>query len=197
MIRLPKTALTHTKLAVIAALIILTGCAASPERYQDSSAEQWQLKGKIGLWHGDKKESATIDWQQCSADSMHIRLSGPLGSGAIELFADSDGASLSQNGETRRAASIESLAAQAQWPLPVDALRLWVRARAAPQLELRSRINTSGQLEELEQAGWTIRYRYSEPEQTLPERVDANSADTRLSLIIRDWSEQTGVCTPK
>ncbi|AMO69510.1 outer membrane lipoprotein LolB [gamma proteobacterium BDW918] len=197
MIRLPKTPLTHTKLAVIAALTILTGCAASPERYQDSSAEQWQLKGKIGLWHGDKKESATIDWQQCSADSMHIRLSGPLGSGAIELFADSDGASLSQNGETRRAASIESLAAQAQWPLPVDALRLWVRGRAAPQLELRSRINTNGQLEELEQAGWTIRYRYSEPEQTLPERVDANSADTRLSLIIRDWGEQTGMCTPK
>ena len=144
MTRLSLTSLLQFKLAAAAGLILLAGCAASPERYHDNSAEHWQLKGKIGLWHGDKKESATIDWQQCGADKLHIRLSGPLGSGAIELFADQHGASLLQNGETRLADNIESLAAQAQWPLPVNALRLWVRGRAAPQMELRSRINTSG-----------------------------------------------------
>jgi len=177
-------------------LLILAGCASSPERYPDNSAEHWQLKGKIGLWHGDKKESATIDWQQCSANSLHIRLSGPLGSGAIELVADQHGASLSQNGETQRADNIESLAAQAQWPLPVKALRRWVRGRAAPQLELSTRINTNGQLEQLEQAGWTILYRYSHPQQTLPERIEASSADTRLVLMVRDWSDNVSACTP-
>ncbi|MEX1668515.1 lipoprotein insertase outer membrane protein LolB [Zhongshania guokunii] len=185
------------KFSAALCLLLLAGCATSPERYPNNSAEQWQLKGKIGLWHDDKKESATIDWQQCSAEQLHIRLSGPLGSGAIELFSDQQGASLSQNGETRRAENIESLAAQAQWPLPVNALRRWVRGRAAPQLELSTRINTSGQLEQLEQAGWTILYRYSHPQQTLPERIEASSADTRLVLMVRDWSEQVSACTPQ
>ncbi len=191
----PRQQLWLKVLAVIS-IAYLAGCAASPERYHDSTAEHWQLKGKIGLWHGDKRESATIDWQQCGPSSMLIRLSGPLGSGAIELTADKSGASLNQNGEIRRADSIEHLAAQAQWPLPVEALRLWVRGRAAPQLELRSRINTNGQLEELEQAGWVIHYRYSQAQQTLPDRVEARSANTRLSLIIRDWNEQTSACIP-
>ena len=187
----------QAKLATAACLLLLAGCATSPERYLDNNAEHWQLKGKIGLWHGAKKESAAIDWQQCSADSLHIRLSGPLGSGAIELFADQNGASLSQNGETRRADNIESLAADAQWPLPVNALRLWVRGRAAPQLELHSRINTSGQVETLQQAGWTLHYRYNDPQQTLPDRVEASSADTRLTLIIREWDDNVSTCSPK
>lgn len=178
-------------------LLLLGGCAASPERFHDNDADNWQLKGKIGVWHGDKKESAAIDWNQCSADKLHIRLSGPLGSGAIELYADQNGASLTQNGETRRADSIESLAAQAQWPIPVNALRLWVRGQAAPQSKQQSKINTNGQLEELLQTGWTIQYRYSQPLQTLPDRVEASSADTRLTLIIRDWREQASTCTPK
>jgi outer membrane biogenesis lipoprotein LolB len=72
-----------------------------------------------------------------------------------------------------------------------------VRAQAAPQSKQQSKININGQLEELAQAGWIIQYRYSQAQQTLPERIEASSTDTRLTLIIRDWREHASTCTPK
>lgn len=176
------------------ALALLSACASNPQQYANNAPEQWQLKGKIGIWYGDKRESASIDWSQCGAKQLYIRLSGPLGSGAIELGADKTGATLNHQGESRSAASIDELAAAAQWPIPVEALRFWVRAHAAPQQELRSRINPNGQIEEISQAGWLVNYRYNTAEQLLPNRINAKSADTRITVIVSDWDNQPELC---
>ncbi|MBQ0759314.1 MAG: outer membrane lipoprotein LolB [Zhongshania sp.] len=180
--------------AIITALLI-SACATPPKPPVNSESEIWQLQGKIGLWYNGKQESATIDWSQCSAKQVRIRLSGPLGSGGIELFADQSGARLLQNGETTRADSIEELASRAEWPLPVDALRYWVRGRPTPTEKLEGRVNTKGQLEQLAQIGWQISYHYRTPFHQLPDRITAESASTRLTLIISDWQDQPKLCT--
>ncbi|WP_269617827.1 lipoprotein insertase outer membrane protein LolB [Zhongshania sp. BJYM1] len=187
-----KSSLLRT-LAIITALAI-SACATPPKPAVNSESEIWQLQGKIGLWYGDKQESATIDWSQCSAERVRIRLSGPLGAGGIELSADQTGAMLIQNGETTHAQSIEELASQAEWPLPVDALRFWVRGRPTPTEKLEGRVNTNGQLEELAQIGWKITYRYRTPFHQLPNKISAESANTRLTLIISDWQDQPTLC---
>ncbi|MBQ0795751.1 lipoprotein insertase outer membrane protein LolB [Zhongshania sp.] len=188
------TSLILRSLALIATLLI-GACATPPKPPINSESETWQLQGKIGLWYNNKQESATIDWSQCNTERGRIRLSGPLGSGGIELSADQAGATLIQNGETTHADSIEELASRAEWPLPVDALRYWVRGRPTPTEKLDGRVNTNGQLEELAQIGWQITYQYRTPFHQLPNRITANSANTKLTLIVSEWLDLPKLCS--
>ncbi|CAA0083165.1 Outer-membrane lipoprotein LolB [Zhongshania aliphaticivorans] len=181
---------------IVAFMILLVSACATPLKPAlDSESETWQLQGKIGLWFNDKQESATIDWSQCNANKTRIRLSGPLGTGAIELSADQSGATLLQGGETIKADSIEALADRAAWPIPVDALRFWVRGRAQPTEKLDGRVNTNGQLEYLTQLGWQINYRYRTPFHQLPNKIMAESSSSRLTVIISDWYDQPKLCS--
>ena len=174
--------------------LLLSACATPPKPPVDSESLTWQLQGKIGFWQGRKQESATINWAQCDADSARIRLSGPLGTGSIELSSDQSGARLIQNGESIHADSIEELASRADWPIPVEALRFWVRGRAMFTEKLEGRVNTNGQLEELNQIGWHISYHYHTPFHQLPDRIHAKSANARITLIVSEWQEQPEFC---
>ncbi|MFT7406046.1 lipoprotein insertase outer membrane protein LolB [Zhongshania sp.] len=190
-----STPLALRSLAIFMVLLI-SACATPPKPPIDSESETWQLQGKIGLWYKDTQESATIDWSQCSTEQVRIRLSGPLGAGGIELSADQSGARLIQGGDTSRASSIDELASRAEWPIPVEALRFWVRGRPIPSEKLDGRVNTNGQLEQLAQMGWQISYRYKTPFHQLPNRISAESANTRLTLIISEWQDRPKLCTP-
>jgi outer membrane lipoprotein LolB len=188
-----STPLILRGLAIFMALLI-SSCATPPKPPIDSESATWQLQGKIGFWHRDTQESATIDWSQCSTDKVRIRLSGPLGAGSIELSADQSGARLVQNGDTTRADSIDEIASLAAWPIPIDALRFWVRGRPIPSEKLDGQVNINGQLEQLAQMGWQISYRYKTPGHQLPNRISAESSNTRLTLIISEWQEQPKLC---
>lgn len=180
-----------TAIALLATAL-LAACATSPEQL-DATPGQWQLQGKIGIWYGDQQESASIDWQHCGPQRGRIRLSGPLGTGALEIVQHAQGVTLKQGGEVRRAATAEQLAQQSGWPIPVSALSYWARGQAAPGHAQQSQISPVGQLLALRQQNWNVSFRYADGEQ-LPERIEANAPAQKVVLLVREWNNRAPYC---
>ena len=177
------------------ALLIISGCSNLP-KLENANTPQWQLNGKIGVWFGDEKESAALDWQQCNEANGRIRLSGPLGSGAVEITSTDGIVTLIQGGERRTAESAQQLAAESGWPIPVDALAYWVRGRAAPGIAQQSKISPAGQLLALQQQDWLIDFSYNNAGQ-LPNRINATGPNSRVVLLVQQWSSQPEFCSTR
>lgn len=181
------------RLSLLALAVVASACSMTPATPPDSQASQWQLSGKIGLWMGDQQESASITWQHCSPASGRLRLSGPLGSGAIEIVQQPGQVTLRQGGDSRTADSAEQLALEAGWPIPVSALSFWVRGMAAPTSAQESQLSPQGQLRHLQQLGWEIDFNYGENQQ-LPNRLEAVTEDQKVVLLIREWMAAPEYC---
>ncbi len=179
----------HRIVLVIAALA-LAACSSPGTINGSPQGEHWQLQGRIGLWLDDRQESGNIDWRQCGDNSAQLRISGPLGVGGFEIRSNKNGAELQQGDATFHAGSIEELAYQAGWPVPVQALQYWVRGKAAPGAPLRGELDQAGRLKALEQYGWQIRYLdYFNSAEKLPTKIEATKDQQRIKLIIRNWNE--------
>lgn len=182
-------------LPLIAVLLLVSACSSLPPA--TSTDSDWLMQGRIGLWMGDQQESSQIRWLQCGRDNSRIRLSGPMGVGGAEIISDRYGAELNYKGETRRAQNAEQLAAEIGWPVPVYALRYWLRGQAAPDSPLTAKVSPDGRLAHLEQLGWTLDFAHdaNAREETLPKRVEARRQDVRLKLLISSWSQASEECT--
>lgn len=103
-------------------LALLAGCASAP---QDSA--DWQFEGKVSLSAAGETQVAAISWVQTDEHSS-IRLSGPVGMGAVRIQVD--GASMEiVSGEGTRLIPLDA-------PVEVDgrhlilpwrAMAMWVR----------------------------------------------------------------------
>ncbi len=174
--------------------LLLSACSSLPPAAPNT--HHWQMDGRIGLWQGSQQESGQLNWLQCGADYSKIRLSSPLGVGGAEIIATATGASADFRGETRHAANAESLAADIGWPLPVSALRFWLRGQASPDAPLAAQLSTSGQLSELQQYGWHIRFtrHHGDSVDALPRTIDARRDGLRLKLIVKNWRDAQQEC---
>lgn len=201
----------HWKLLLGAAMVVLAaGCAQQPSikpvenwdahRATASALHSWTLSGKLGVRVPDDSGSARLRWKQQS-DDYRIDLSGPFGQGRVIIDTTDSGVRLRQGGEPPlEAASAEALLWQATgWRLPVEDLTYWVRGIPAPgsDYDIAARTET-GMVQTLQQRGWTLHYEeYQSVEQTtrqglrslpLPVRIVAEREETRLTLIVYDWS---------
>ena len=181
-------------IAPLLGALLLGACSSLPPATPADS--HWLMQGRIGLWMGEQQESSQIRWLQCGSDYSRIRLSGPMGVGGAEIISDHYGAELNYKGKTRRAQSAEQLAAEIGWPVPVYALRYWLRGQAAPNAPLEAQVSPDGQLTHLKQLGWTLSFVHKENHsgETLPKRVEAQRQDLRLKLLIGNWSEASEEC---
>ena len=75
------------------------------------------------------------------------------------------------------------------WRLPVDALKWWVRGLAAPGKIDHQIIDAEGQLINLQQNGWTVKFsRYDLTNGVvLPKRLNATKDNYRVKLAISRW----------
>ncbi len=174
---------------------LLAGCAAGPPRIEGAGAgidltrlNSWSARGRIGVMAADQGGSGNFVWNQ-NRDLSEIRLSGPVGAGAMELelsggrlkVATSDGRVL------------ESPAAEAELrsrlgaEVPARNLRYWMLGLAAPGEH--SWRDEAGGGPALDQDGWHIEYdRYVESSGVkLPARLTATSGEARVRLIIERW----------
>ncbi len=175
--------------------LLLSACASLPPSQIDP--QHWQMSGRIGLWQNQQQESGQLSWLQCGNHYSKIRLTGPVGVGGAEIISTADGASVDYRGEHHRAANAETLAADIGWPLPVSALRFWLRGQAAPDAPLSAKLSASGQLSELQQYGWHIQFsRHSDSTDALPKSIDARRDKLRLKLIIKTWRDAQQECQP-
>ncbi len=201
----------HWRLLVgTAALLLAAGCAQQPSikpienwdahRAAASKLHSWTLSGKLGVRVPDDSGSARLRWKQQQND-YRIDLSGPFGQGRVIIDTTETGVRLRQGGEPPlEADSAEVLLWQATgWRLPVGDLTYWVRGIPAPDsdYDILARTET-GLVGQLQQSGWTLNYEeYQLIDQytregiktlPLPGRIVAEQGDTRLTLIVYDWS---------
>lgn len=200
---------------------LLQGCALRPLGKQPEapvtaiSEARWQARlaqtQKIGSFSlqgriSDGRPGPSLDWQwQQRADGDYsVRLSGPLGAGALRIersqgvvtVTDKDGAQTIDDPQAWMYAHLG-------WSVPVDALRLWVLGVPAPLPVLQMTLDEQGQLVTLQQADWLLEYRSyvpivlgtveaaapdTVPTLALPTRLDAHQGETRLRILIDRWS---------
>lgn len=190
-----------TRLIALALIVMITACARQPlqpvtdwrgHEAAAQSLQHWQLSGKLGVRLPDDSGSARLRWRQ-SPDDYRIDLSGPFGQGRVIIESTETGVRLRQGGEPPvEADSAETLMWQTTgWQIPVAELTYWVRGIPAPDSRHRVLERTpQGLLKTLRQSGWTLHYSdYATSGQLpLPGRIIAERQDTRLTLIIYDWS---------
>lgn len=201
------------QIVLLAAL--LAGCAASPvrapapalagdaldARLRERDAwlartEAWGFAGKAGISRAGKGGSGRIEWDQRAGGSYDValsapitrqswRLSGDLATGAARIDGLSGGAREGRDAE----ALLESATG---WRVPLRLLGAWVRGALAPGVPAPAiDYDAEGRPVRFEQAGWTVRYLGWRPgppgAPDLPVRIDAESGDARVRLVIDDW----------
>lgn len=185
------------RLTLVLLLIIASGCATQPPR-DDSpkTAEQtlalntWHAKGKIGIRHRGKAQSAYFDWNN-KRQAYEIRLSGALGVGAAKLVKKGNQVKLSTKDGKFKGHSAEDIMQQTLgWSIPVSEFAFWIKGLSAPLVAAdNSSISEDGALQTLEQMGWRIRYAKYERiyGHLLPGKVIAERDDIKITLAIKNW----------
>lgn len=163
-----------------------------PER-QDILArvDDWSLRGRIGIRTLEEASSGNLSWQQRSR-AFSAEIDGPLGIGGVRLEGTPDAVTLSGSKiETTTVTDPQTeLAAQTGLQVPIGGLRYWLLGIPIPGQPADVTVNSDGVAEAIIQNGWAIRYveykRWSV--NALPKRIVAESGDTKLTIIVRDWN---------
>jgi outer membrane lipoprotein LolB len=161
-----------------------------------SAIEQWEFTGRLAvkdLVNGGGTQ-ANVRWQQ-DAQNSRIRLSGPFGAAAHEIFWEPDRLSVvDKDGEQAIAyqgaqAAEQFLTEQLGWSFPAESTRYWLRALRDPSAAGEEVFDQNGNLTELHQHGWQISYeRYLMSDGiSLPSRLVMQNASARLRIVINKW----------
>ncbi|HMV72222.1 MAG TPA: lipoprotein insertase outer membrane protein LolB [Pseudomonadales bacterium] len=187
---------------LLLALLMLTGCSIAPrapempadwEQHVATLAarENWKLSGKLGVRAQSANGAATLDWTQHGA-SWRLILAGALGSGRLTLDGGTDGVAWRDTrGRSGHHADPDALVTELWgWPLPVAALRYWVRGIPQPGVAIEKPEFGNGSLRRFVQAGWQIEA--SEQREVegfaLPTRLRITGYGAVLTLVVREWS---------
>lgn len=193
----------RNKLAFLAMLALLAGCAATPESvelpdissWEDrttvlGSVENWQFKGRIAVKAGDDGFNGKFNWDQ-RGDDFSASVSGPLGMGTVRIEGDGREVTLTDKDgvETVLQDAEVELRWRYGWTIPVDSLRYWALGIPDPDLPATTEFNDEGYLSRLEQGGWSVEIsRYSEGGgQQMPRTLTATNPDTRVRMVIDRW----------
>lgn len=155
---------------------------ASLERFYKLA--QWSFDGRLALTGQKDSWSANIDWQH-DADKEQIRLSGPLGQGAVVIQLTGDRVTIDRgNGDVQSSAQPEEfINQQVGIFVPVHSLRYWVVGLPEPVHAFEE--TGAG----FKQSGWLVEYRQMQAveHQSMPRRITVTNDQVKLKLIIDQW----------
>lgn len=188
------------RLLLVAALAsgILHGCAIQPPtadvaHVARSVAPAFELEGRIAASDGDRAANGGLLWTHSPTMDEWTVLS-PLGQIVAQLVSTPRGARLL----TADGAVQEDEDAHAMLPrllgvsAPLDGLASWVQAAPRPGARVLG-VDAVGRPARVSDAGWIIEYteyRDATPG-AAPRRIDATWGDTRIRLIIDQWTPLT------
>lgn len=171
---------------------VLASCASTPKHSYTHPSEilDWQLQGKLAVALPGKSQSAYFNWKN-STDHYDIRVNGPLGQGSAQLIKSSNTVTLRYDGGEYQAPTGEQLMQQhLGWSFPVSNMYWWIKGLPVPGSETAAQeFDEQGQLKELQQQGWKIRYlRYQAVDQVhLPYKIVAQREQIKLTLLLKKW----------
>jgi len=180
-------------LLLLVTALLLTSCANQRTLNTPRTVNElahWQVDGKIAIQYQGKTQTAYFKWQNHNKDYV-INLHGPFGQGAAILKKDKYGVHLQADGQEHHADSAETLLDNSLgWSFPISDMNWWVRGVASPTAPIKHlQKNDNGQLQELQQQGWTIKYRkYQQTQQlTLPYKLVASRQNLTITLLLKQW----------
>ncbi len=199
-------------LAILAVTLALSACATiqqeplpagltdqPPADWADrqqalQSFSHWELTGKLAVRQPGDSGSAVINrWTQTQEHYELALSSSFLGLGSTRLTGSPGFIELElSDGETYASSDPQGLIhAATGWELPIDALVWWVRGLPAPDGDFRLAFEKDGQLAQIEQRGWTIRYErwraFMDDRPALPARLTARKDDKLVRLVVSSW----------
>ena len=182
--------------------LALAGCGLTPrapappaDRDRHAAAlaarENWTLSGKIGVRAPAGSGAATLDWSQ-HGESWRLVLGGALGMGRLVLDGDPGGVAWRDaRGRAGRHADPDALVAELWgWPLPVAALRYWVRGIPQPGVAVEQPEFAPAGPSRFAQAGWHIEASEHRTVDGLavPTRLRVSGYGAVLTLVVRAWT---------
>lgn len=199
---IPRTT-KHLPFFTVCVFALLLGACAGQKPKPPTAAERsvaqlqyWTIRGKLGVRSPRNNGSANLTWEQRTAPSYRIHLSGPLGAGATVISGTPAGVTLQRGSEPPlRASNPAALTMQTLgWPLPVTEMFYWVRGLSAPGSAPSSeKRNPLGLLQSLEQAGWSLSFTGYENHgpYVLPTKIKAETnqgaGPVQVTLVIKEW----------
>jgi outer membrane lipoprotein LolB len=190
-------------LAAALLLSVVAGCATHkgtglPElsdwqvrRDTLASLSEWEFRGRIGVSAGEDGFNGKLTWWQ-NDDVFVARVSGPLGVGSVKIHGDERQVSVTdENGEVTEMRDAETeLYRRYGWTIPVTSLRYWALGIPDPSSPADTTFGNHGLLTRLEQRNWVVQineYRDGAG-QLMPRRMSATHRETRVRLIIDNWT---------
>ncbi|WP_332670078.1 outer membrane lipoprotein LolB [Aromatoleum sp.] len=188
------------RLALIATLGagILHGCAIQPPAAEVTHVSRplmpaFELEGRIAASDGNRAANGSLLWAHSPAMDEWTVMS-PLGQIVAQLVSTPLGARLLtadgtvQEDEDARTMLPRLLGVSA----PLDGLASWVQASPRPGARVLS-VDAIGRPARVSDAGWIIEYtEYLDVTPgAAPRRIDATWGDTRIRLIIDQWTPLT------
>ncbi len=161
-------------------------------RKQLLALDHWTAFGKLALRSDSDAWSASLYWKQDGED-YRIRLSGPLGSGTVQIRGGPGGVELrTADNKTYQAASPEELLYKhAGWWVPLTGLRYWILGRIEPRTPVaRIFIDVAGRVVGFDQGGWRVKYLdYTDVDAfAMPRKAGLQNERVTASLLLTRWN---------
>lgn len=150
----------------------------------------FKLQGRLAE-RGLSGTRADLSWDQ-QGEHFEVRLSGPLGVGALLLSGAPDAMTIrTKDGIAQTRDASDFMLHQLGWSLPVSQLRYWVLGLPAPGETPTLVINDQGRAVNLKQDGWQIDYAEYQTFNNieLPRKIDLADGTHSFRLVIDQWSD--------
>ena len=176
-------------------LLSLIACTPSPiisvDHYQRSSRshlyelQQWRFQGRLALQTANDSWTASLKWVH-TLNKDALKLSGPLGVGAVLINLDSGTIRLDTgNGKPEYSQNPDKLLTEKLGHfVPVSALKYWVLGLTAPNLAVVDFNNG------FQQAGWRVEFKQMQwlGTELMPRKILLTDGVSQLKLIIGQWT---------
>jgi len=159
-------------------------------RKQSTELSNFEAFGKVGFSDGKKGGSATLEWIQQN-QNFQVRLYGPLGNGAVQIYGQPGHVILTQSGKNAVAKNPEALVqAQLGLTIPVSGLQFWLRGMPVPgTLVKHLEMDAQQHIWEMQQQGWLISYQVYQFKNGMafPLKLTLKNGPIRLKFIFQRW----------
>jgi outer membrane lipoprotein LolB len=130
-------------LAVLICCATFVSCSNRPPVKVDLNSQQhqsklanlnhWQIRGKLGFKSPEKKQSASLFWEQ-NLNDYQLSLNSILGTSILSMQGNNTWATLKADDETYSGNSASELIWQITgWTLPVEQLPVWIKGKSLPR----------------------------------------------------------------
>jgi outer membrane lipoprotein LolB len=175
-------------------VLLLSACAALPKvpdgHYSQKARshlydiKEWHLEGRLAITSQKDSWSANIDWNHLP-NSETIKLSGPLGQGAVVIELVNGTVKIDRGGGNVQTSNQpeQFINQQLGMFVPLQSLRYWAVGLPEPELDFQ------GTADGFVQDGWLIAYKDMQRTgiETMPRKMAVSNENVKLKLMIDQW----------